>query len=856
MKFETRIGIIRLLAVATVALVFVTTAGWEFFVADHLNAGSSPVQHWHSIITATLASAVAVAILYLACRRYITRQERAESQLEEENLLRQQAEIALKSSERALNQSQRVARLAHWRWSFADRRLTSWSGEFSQIFGITNEEVDPDDEGQFRWVHPDDRERLAAGYDAATSDDPGFDICYRIIRGDGEIRHVREVAEPEFDAAGNVVAHFGILQDITELRHAEEALRESEARYRSLYNNTPVMMHSLDADGRLLSVSEHWLKGLGYDREEVIGRQVVEFMTETSRDYARRISLPAFYQTGVAKNVEYQFVTKHGEVIDVLVSAISETDLSGRFVRSLAVLNDVTERKKTLTALRQSEERFRAIIENSPNAISLKDANGHYMLVNSDFEALAGSESEDIIGKTSFQFFDRAFAESGARHDRDVIDSKSAIARDERFVRGDTVKDFLTIKFPIVGDDENVTAVGAIHVDLTERNRTEAQLRRSQRMEAVGQLTGGVAHDFNNLLASVMLDAGLLGGRVGKDEKGRLLVEHIRKAVERGKSLTDRLLAFSRQQSLSPRPSDVSGLIAGLEEMLRRTLGATVDLRVENASRLWPALIDPHQFENALVNLAINARDSMPDGGTLNIATGNISLSRAYALRHQDVTPGDYVAVVVSDSGSGMSPEVLEKVFEPFFTTKQAGGGSGLGLSMVYGFAKQSNGHVTIESRQGQGTIVSLYLTRSAEPAAIQDHDDRDTGIVKGAECILVVEDDRALRRASVSVLCDNGYEVAEAWDGSEAMDHLRSGRTFDLLFTDLVLPGGMTGVDVAEQAVRLQPGIKVLYTTGYADTTLTPAQKLKPDASLIEKPCEKEALLETIRGVLDREVA
>ena len=864
-------GHLRYLAIGTVVLVFAITAGWEFlFVASAAPDGTLH-RPWQSVAAATLASAMAVCILYLACRWLGGRRTGADRRREAPGPpgpprptlptlpateTTETTETTAGSAEGALNQTLRVARLAHWRWEFATRRLTSWSGEFPLIFGATHDEVDPLDEGQFRWVHPDDRERLAAVYRAATRENPGFDICYRILRRDGEVRYVREVAEPEFDSAGRAVAHFGILQDITELRQTEDALRESEARYRSLYNNTPAMMHSLDAEGRILSVSDRWHRALGYEHDEVIGRPVVDFMTDESRTHALNVTLPAFFRTGKATNLAYQFVKKNGELMDVLVSAISEKDQYGKVLRSLAIVDDVTERKRAETALRESEARFRAIIENSPNAISLKDVCGRYLLVNSDFADLAGLANDEIVGKTSHQVFNRAFADSGVEHDREVINARRAILRDEQFRNGGAIKEFLTIKFPVVGNDGDVAAVGAIHVDVTDRNRTEAELRRIQRMDAVGQLTGGVAHDFNNLLASVVLHAGLLERRIDNDEKGSHLVEQIRAAVERGKSLTNRLLAFSRQQALSPRSSDVSRLIGGLEDMLRRTLGETIDLRVDIARDLWPALIDPHQFENALINLAINARDAMPGGGTLVITTTNVELDEAFADRLPDVTSGDYVTVIVSDTGSGMSTPVLEKAFEPFFSTKDAGDGSGLGLSMVYGFVKQSNGHVTIDSTVGEGTTVTLYLARSFEPAAVPDHPEYRQGIAGGVERILVVEDERSLRQASVTVLCDNGYDVAEAGDANAAIDLLRSGRTFDLLFTDLVLPGGMTGIEVAAQAKRLQPGIKVVYTTGYAESTIGPRRRLNPDAPLIEKPCEHEALLAAIRGELDRDVA
>jgi hypothetical protein len=267
--------------------------------------------------------------------------------------------------------------------------------------------------------------------------------------------------------------------------------------------------------------------------------------------------------------------------------------------------------------------------------------------------------------------------------------------------------------------------------------------------------------------------------------------------------LTNRLLSFSRQQILAPVAVEVTRLIGGLEEMLQRTLGETIELKIAYAPDLWPVTIDPHQFENALINLSINARDAMPNGGTLVIETANETLDEVYAKQQPEVTPGDYVMLAVSDTGSGMPPEILEKVFDPFFTTKVVGKGSGLGLSMIYGFAKQSNGHVTIYSEVDHGTTVKLFLPRSPEPAAPEETSDDARKHDHGSERILVVEDDPEVRKISVGLLRNQGYEVLAAADGKEAIDYLRGGQLFDLLFTDVVLTGGMNGVEVAEAAKR-----------------------------------------------------
>jgi CheY-like chemotaxis protein len=323
-------------------------------------------------------------------------------------------------------------------------------------------------------------------------------------------------------------------------------------------------------------------------------------------------------------------------------------------------------------------------------------------------------------------------------------------------------------------------------------------------------------------------------------------------AVDRGAALTSRLLAFSRKQPLSPVSADIAGLIRGLEDMFRRTLGETIDLRIANAPDLGLAMIDPHQFEDALLNLAINARHAMPDGGALVIETANATLDQTYAEQQQEVTPGDYVEVAVSDTGSGMPPEVLERSFEPFFTTKEVGMGSGLGLSMVYGFAKQSNGHVVIYSEVGHGTTVRLYLPRSGEAVDQEDAMAEAAKPERGSERILVVEDDPSVRGVPVKILRKQGYQVVEAEDGEAAIKLLQDDGPFDLLFTDIVLPGGMSGIEIAMEAARIQPSIKVLYTTGYAESAVIERGYLDPAATLVNKPYRRAELLEKVRTMLD----
>lgn len=414
---------------------------------------------------------------------------------------------------------------------------------------------------------------------------------------------------------------------------------------------------------------------------------------------------------------------------------------------------------------------------------------------------------------------------------------------------------------PTAQGDEIDGIVSGINEMAIERKRVETELkesvealRRAQRLEAIGQLTGGIAHDFNNLLGVMIGNAEIIKRKISEDEKLQSNVEAVIKAVERGASLTQRLLAFSRQQTLLPKPTAINDLVVEHWDMLQRILGETIKITMNLKSEVYEVLIDPHQFESALLNLSINARDAMPNGGVLTIETTNATLDAAYAKQHEEVVPGDYTEFTVSDTGFGMTPEVLEKAYEPFFTTKGVGEGSGLGLSMVYGFVKQSNGHITIDSEVGHGTTVKLYLPRSKEAVAHKDATDEAVELALGSERILVVEDDENLRDIPTTLLREQGYEVIDVKEGWEAIKYLQGDQPFDLLFTDVVLPKGKSGLEVAQEAERLQPNIKVIYTSGYAENTIAHQSKLKANAILINKPYGRVELLAKVRETLDSE--
>lgn len=391
-------------------------------------------------------------------------------------------------------------------------------------------------------------------------------------------------------------------------------------------------------------------------------------------------------------------------------------------------------------------------------------------------------------------------------------------------------------------------------VETTKQRQTEEALRQAQKMEAVGQLTGGLAHDFNNLLTGVigsidMMQTRLSQGRIGELEKYAATAQG---AAKRAAALTHRLLAFSRRQTLAPKPTDVNRLVADMEDLIRRTVGPAITVEVVGAGGLWRTLVDPPQLENALLNLSINARDAMPQGGRLTIETGNRWLDER-AARERDLPPGQYISLCVSDTGTGMPAEVIARAFDPFFTTKPIGLGTGLGLSMIYGFTKQSGGMVRIYSEVGEGTMVCLYLPRH------YGSDEVDEGPVPSGperhathgETVLVVDDEPSIRMLVTDILEDAGFTAIEAKDGAAAMKVLETGARVDLLITDVGLPNGMNGRQVADAARAMRPGLKVLFITGYAENAVLGHGHLEPGMEIVTKPFAMEALAERIFSML-----
>jgi len=489
---------------------------------------------------------------------------------------------------------------------------------------------------------------------------------------------------------------------------------------------------------------------------------------------------------------------------------------------------------------------LQATLDNIRDGVAVFDAEGKLVAFNSNFFGCMGFPTELAVPGTHISRFD------------ELSDQRKYVRFvDLPFVTGGYGAGYRDITFDNRHIElyRNHAPAGGFLVaclDVTQRVQGEMALRQAQKMETVGQLTGGVAHDFNNLLQIVGANLDLLVADVQGNAKAAARLQSAISAVERGSRLTGQLLAFARRQALAPRATNLGRLLNEMSDMVRRTLGERIELESIVAAGLWNTLVDPSQIENAILNLAINARDAMPNGGKLTIEVANAALDEAYAKQHPEVSPGQYVMVAVSDTGTGMLPEVAARAFEPFYTTKPEGQGTGLGLSQVYGFVKQSGGHIKIYSEPGEGTTIKLYLPRSTAalawtaPALV-------TPEVGGGETVLVVEDDEAVRAAVTDMLAELGYAVLRAENAEQALAILNAGAKADILFTDVVMPGAINTRDLAHRAREILPNVKVLFTSGYTQNAIVHNGRLDEGVELLSKPYRKDDLARKLRSMLQQ---
>ncbi len=656
-----------------------------------------------------------------------------------------------------------------------------------------------------------------------------------------------ELTVTEISLSGRQV-FTGFIQDITRDEQALEILRTSEERFRAVARATTDVVWDHD----LRTNAVWWSDGLqtifGYSPEEA--SEILDWWLERihpdDREATRLSLVTALAQRQPDWSASYRFRRDDGSYANVIDSGFLILDSSGEPRRMVGGLKDVSESHLARRKLAEQAE----LLDHARDAIIVRDLDHRISYWNKGAERIYGWSSEEALGQTVTGLLGPDLESYQAAFEQILVEGR--LNRQWLHRRKDGSEITVRSHWVLVTDGAgSPRSIMAINTDITDQLELEAQLRQAQRLESIGQLTGGVAHDFNNLLTVILGNAELLSENLSSNPDLKPLAELTQAAARRGAELTNRLLAFARRQALEPESTDIVSLIEELKPLLRRSIPEHIDIRTIHEPRLWRAEIDPAQLESALLNLALNARDAMPDGGYLTIETANMRLDDDYVDRQADLLPGDYVLVVISDTGEGIPEAMMDRLFEPFFTTKAKGKGTGLGLAMVYGFVKQSSGHIKVYSEPGKGTTVRIFLPRAQREAVVASRMSEATHELGGTERILVVEDDDMVREHAERLLRRLGYQVEIAANGDQALAVLKQDDQFDLLFTDVIMPGQLNGPALVREALRIRPDLKVLYTSGYTENAIVHHGRLDEGVLLLSKPYRQLDLARKVREAL-----
>jgi PAS domain S-box-containing protein len=660
-----------------------------------------------------------------------------------------------------------------------------------------------------------------------------------------EVRNYRILSSPIRDKGGNITAAIEVVEDITERKRAEEALRASERQYRQLVDNALVGVYRSTPEGKFLYVNDEMARIFECENADEVLSLPVGLRYKSSED--REAFLNILKERGKVPYYEIEVPTKTGKLKTIVISAV----LDDGFIAGTVI--DITERKQAGEELRRIEKKYKDLFDSTLEGIYQIDAEGVFILMNPAGARIFGYESPgEMIGRKGLEYWRDPADREAFRAELRIRKSVSGYPMRLKKKDGEPIE--IETSSTIMEDEEgHFLGMEGILRDVTERRKLEDQLRQAQKMEAVGQLAGGIAHDFNNILTAIIGYGHLLHMKMDSNDPLRVNVEQILEAGDRAASLTQNLLTFSRKLIMNPSPVSLNEIMKKVEKFLLRIIGEDIELKTAFSDEVLTVNVDSGLIEQAMLNLATNARDAMPRGGSLSIETALSEMDAEFIKAHGFGEPGKYALISVTDTGTGMSKETRDKIFEPFFTTKEVGKGTGLGLAMVYGIVKQHNGYITVYSEPGEGTVFKIYLPLVAVKAEGEKEALIPAVLAGGTETILVAEDDPALRKLDMTVLGEFGYNVITAEDGEDAIKKFMEHKDkIDMCILDMIMPK-KSGKEVYERIREMRPGIKVLFASGYAADRTQMERLIREGLDYVQKPISPRNLLKKIREVLDK---
>jgi PAS domain S-box-containing protein len=754
-------------------------------------------------------------------------------------------------NEDRLSRAQAISHVGDWEWEIATNAV-KWSDELYRIYGFEPRSVQPDYGLVLAQMHPESKEEFLKGIDAALKEDRHFEMDYRFFRKDGSEAILHTIAEVIRDASGSPVSMLGTVQDITDRVEAERRLRESEDKFRSIFEQAidgimiadPVQKRNIEANRAICAM-------LGYTRDELITLGV--------EDMHPKEALPGILDLferqlrgEISLGSDVPMLRKDGSVLYVDVNATHVTVGGKRCL--MGIFRDITERKRAEKKLQKEKDFSTSIINGTAAIICGVAPDGATTFINPAGETITGYNAEELIGKNWWTVFypgdeyrqvEQLFRDLNKGNVRDYEMTLTTRDGNKRTISWNSLNKF--------DKNGNIVEIIGFGNDITERKKLAEQLRQSQKMEAMGTLAGGVAHDFNNILSAIIGFGTMARKRIKEDDRTKEFIEEILAGAERAAELTHGLLAYSRKQTIKLIQLDLNDIVKKIHTMLVRIIGEDIELKSMLANTKLPVLVDPAQIDQVLLNLVTNARDAMPDGGYLVINTEEIYIDNRYAEANLIDSPGKYAVLTVSDTGTGMDQKTRENIFEPYFTTKEVGKGTGLGLAMVFGIVKQHGGNIKVYSEPGRGTSFRVYLPMVK--TAVGERLETDKPVPSGSgETILIAEDDAQVRKIIRMFLHESGYVTIEAENGDEAVRKFKENmEKTSLLLLDVIMPL-KNGREAYEEIRKIKPEAKAIFMSGYTDDIISRKGILADGLEFISKPISPYALMRKVREVLDRE--